>query len=113
MPEPPTLVGEVTPGDLERLLLSNGLTGPFLTPDSGQPRIYQLALPVGVTSRLSFTATDGVGTANDYLGGADELAAQVTFDRNTWDESDDANLVFLTYGTPELAALLPRPVHDD
>ena len=37
----------------------------------------------------------------------------VTFDRATWDESDDADLVFLTYGTPELSALLPAASHDD
>lgn len=105
--DPPTLVGDVTPADLEQSLSSNGLTTRWLEPDSERPKVYGLTLPPGNTSSLSFNAEDGVAVAQDYLRSSGAVTVPVTFDRETWDESDDASLVFLTYGTPELAALLP------
>ena len=105
--EPPSLVGGVTPADLELSLSSNGLTTHWLEPDSERPKVYGLTLPPGNTSSLSFTAEDGVAVAQDYLRSSAAVTVPVTFDRETWDESDDASLVFLTFGTPELAALLP------
>ena len=53
--------------------------------------------------------TDGVCDIEEYLHPSPIETLPVTFDRSTWDESDDASLIFLTYGTPELAALLPAP----
>jgi hypothetical protein len=111
--EPPTLVGNVTPTDLEQALLSNGLTKRWLEPDSEHSQVYQLVLPTGESSRLSFNRADGVVAPDDYLRSRKTSALPVTFDRETWDASDDANLVFLTYGSPELAALLPRRIQDD
>jgi superfamily II DNA or RNA helicase len=111
--EPPTLAGNVTPTDLEQALSSNGLTRHWLEPDGGHSQVYRLVLPTGESSRLSFNGADGVVAADDYLRFRNTSALPVTFDREIWDESDDANLVFLTFGSPELAALLPRRVEDD
>lgn len=105
--EPPTLMGAVNPADLERSLASNGLTSRWLESDSERPKVYGLTLPPGHSWSLSFEAKDGVAMAQEYLRSSNAVALPVTFDRETWDESDDASLVFLTYGTPELAALLP------
>ena len=103
---PPILVGEVSPADLEQALSSNGLSSRWLEADSERPRVYGLTVP-GSSSPFSFNAEDGVGIADDYLLPSEAATVPVTFDRETWDKSDDANLVFLTYGTPELASLLP------
>ena len=111
--EPPSLVGRVTPADLEQTLSLNGLTRRWLEPDAERSRVRRLVLPVSAQSRLSFTRMDGVVVAEDYLRPAGRNAAPVTFDRQTWDDSDDSHLVFLTYGSPELASLLPRPDDDN
>ncbi|MDZ5623332.1 SNF2-related protein [Nocardioides sp. HM23] len=105
--EPPTLVGATTPADLERILLSNGLTKRWLEPDGGRPGVYRLALPVTASPTLSFIPS-GFQSAGDYLRATKASVLPVTFDRETWDKSDDAGLVFLTYGSPELESLLPR-----
>lgn len=109
--DPPTLVGGVTPADLERALAANGLTSRCLMPDNERPKVYALARPKGNSSALSF-AKDGIAVADEYLRTLDPVTVPVTFDRKTWDDSDDASLVFLTYGTPELAALLPATDDD-
>jgi hypothetical protein len=106
--EPPNLIGSVIPTDLERSLSSNGLTRRWLEPDRERSKVYRLVLPAGLSSQLSFTPTVGVAAPACYLQPSDAGALPVTFDRETWDESDDPALLFLTYGTPELAALLPR-----
>ncbi|MBU1800854.1 MAG: DEAD/DEAH box helicase family protein [Actinobacteria bacterium] len=106
--EPPALVGNVVPGDLERVLLGNGFTRRWLVPDTVRPKTYLLQLPAGGSAALSFAANEGVAVAEDYLKPSDVGPVPATFDRETWDESEDAEMVFLTYGTPELGALLPR-----
>lgn len=63
-------------------------------------------------SKLSFNEVDGVRDIEEYFIPSPVEALPITFDRATWDESDDASLVFLTYGTPELAALLPSAESD-
>ena len=60
-----------------------------------------------VCRSFHFNKLDGVRDIEDYLDPSPVAPLPVTFDRITWDESDDASLVFLTYGTPELTALLP------
>ena len=105
--EPPQLVGATTPQDLERLLTTNGLSRAAFEIDDQHPKVYRLKPPAESLSRLSFNELDGVRDIEEYFDPSPVEALPVTFDRATWDESDDASLVFLTYGTPELAALLP------
>lgn len=105
--EPPQLVGATTPEDLERLLTTNGLSRAAFEVDEQRPKVYRLKPPAENLSRLSFNELDGVRDIEEYFDPSPVEALPVTFDRATWDESDDASLVFLTYGTPELAALLP------
>lgn len=102
----------MTPADLEQSLLSNGLTARRFQVDAGRPNHYRLALPHGGYSGLSFATGVGVAGAQDYLRSCDSVSVPVTFHREAWDQSDDADLVFLTYGSPELAALLPAPAVD-
>lgn len=104
---PPKLVGAITPEGLERLLTTNGLSRALFEVDDQHPKVYRLRLPAGSLSKLSFSEIDGVHDIEDYLDPSPVEALTVTFDRTTWDESDDDSLIFLTYGTPELAALLP------
>ncbi len=110
--EPPILVGDIKLSDLEATLTSNPLTAPLFTTDEGRARVYSLRASGGDGSRLSFMPADGVADASTYLADFGGAGLAVTFDRDAWDQSDDAALVFLTYGTPELAALLPRPHRD-
>jgi hypothetical protein len=110
--EPPSLVGQVTPTDIEQVLRSNGLTRPWLEPDQERARVYRLVLPAAGPSRLSFTQAHGIAVIEDYLRPVGGTAVSVTFHRQTWDDSDDSDLVFLTYGTPELTSLLPPPADD-
>ncbi|KDA05297.1 hypothetical protein DC31_17215 [Microbacterium sp. CH12i] len=105
--EPPSLVGASTPELLERVLTANVLTRGAFKPDDGRPNVYWLTTSAGTSSRLSFRKSDGVQDIDEYFAPSSVAPLPVTFDRATWDESDDAALVFLTYGTPELAALLP------
>ncbi len=105
--EPPQLLGSTRPEDLGRLLTTNGLSGVAIEPDAQYPNIYRLALPADKLSRFSFNELGGVRDIDEYLNLSLAERVPVTFDRTTWDESDDDSLVFLTYGTPELEALLP------
>ena len=105
--EPPQLIGAITTHDLERLLTTNGLSRAAFEVDDQRPKVYWLKPPAESLSRLSFNELDGVRDVEEYFDPSPVEALPVTFDRATWDESDDASLVFLTYGTPELAALLP------
>lgn len=105
--EPPLLVGAVTPGDLERVLTTNGLTRSRFEPDDSDSKVYRLAAVVEATRALSFDENNGVRGVEEYFGPASDFRLRVTFDRIAWDESGDASLIFLTYGTPELAGLLP------
>jgi hypothetical protein len=105
--EPPQLVGATTPEELERRLTTNGLSRAAFEVDDQHPKVYRLKPPAESLSKLSFSELDGVRDIEEYFDPSPVEALPVTFDRATWDESDDASLVFLTYGTPELAALLP------
>lgn len=107
--EPPQLVGATGPEDLERMLTANGLSRAAFEVDDQRPGVYRLKPPAQRLSKLSFNDLDGVRDIEEYFAPSPVEALPVTFDRATWDESDDASLVFLTYGTPELAALLPAP----
>lgn len=104
---PPELLGAKSPEDLERLLTTNGLSRAAFEVDDQHPKTYRLKPPAQSLSKLSFNALDGVRDIEEYFDPSPVEALPVTFDRATWDESGDASLVFLTYGTPELAALLP------
>ncbi|MFE1988278.1 DEAD/DEAH box helicase [Streptomyces mirabilis] len=103
---PPDLVGDITPSDLATKLTNNLLSGRCLTPDDGRPGIYRLALPRD-DARVSFGRSDGVTSVECYLGQLLTASVPVTFDRDVWDTSSDSDLVFLTYGSPELGSLLP------
>ncbi|WP_179288583.1 DEAD/DEAH box helicase [Micrococcus luteus] len=105
--QPPTLEGGTSLRDLERVLTANGLTSAAFESDPSRPRVYWLKPPAEALSALSFQKDDGVHDIEEYFDPSPLAPLPVTFDRATWDESDDADLVFLTYGTPELAALLP------
>ncbi len=108
---PPDLAGDITPSDLATRLTNNLLSGPWLTPDVGRPGIYTLVLPRDDDARVSFGRSDGVTSAECYLGQPSTASVPVTFDRNIWDTSSDSDLVFLTYGTTELNSLLPAEPH--
>ncbi|WP_204060978.1 helicase-related protein [Microbispora corallina] len=104
---PPILVGDITPPVLATKLTSNLLLGRCLTPDDGRPGIYNLFLARD-DARVSFRRSDGAISIEHYLGQPPAASVPVTFDRDIWDTSSDSDLVFLTYGSPELASLLPR-----
>jgi hypothetical protein len=103
---PPGLVGDITPSDLATKLTNNLLSSRWLTPDDGRPGIYSLSLPRD-DARVSFERSDGATSVECYLGQPSTASVPVTFDRDSWDTSSDSDLVFLTYGSPELGSLLP------
>jgi len=103
---PPVLVGAITPNDLAVKLTTNGLSGRWLTPDVRRPGVYSLLIP-GVNTRISFGCSDGTASVESYFDQPSGVPVPVTFDRDIWDTSNDSDLVFLTYGTPELTSLLP------
>lgn len=112
--EPPRLVGSATLEILESVLSSNGLSKRRLQPDQNDPKIYRLALPDHGVSRLSFEGMQGVESPEHYLRLKNPTReVRATFDREAWDRSAEPDLVLLTYGTPELASLLPREEHDE
>ncbi|MEU2066135.1 SNF2-related protein [Streptomyces anulatus] len=103
---PPDLTGDITPSDLATKLTTNPLSGRWLTPDCGRPGIYSLVLPRD-DARLSFGRSDGTTAVECYWGQPSTTAVPVTFNRDIWDTSSESDLVFLTYGSPELSSLLP------
>jgi superfamily II DNA or RNA helicase len=103
---PPVLTGEITPSDLATKLTNNLLSSRWLTPDDGRPGIHRLCLPSD-GARVSFARSDGATSAECYQGQPSTASVPVTFDRDIWDTSSDSELVFLTYGSPELGSLLP------
>lgn len=105
--EPPTLMGDIGLPDLARTMLNNPLTAPLFTTVDGQPGVYDLAVPTRVPGS-SLTPGTGVERTSAYERIAIGTAkVRVTFDRKVADESNDPNLVLLTYGTPALEAILP------
>jgi len=107
---PPILVGETTLEDLHAILTSNPLTRPHLKADSERPGVYSFTSVAGaLTGSVSFDSGAGVAAIDGYqqIGVPSPPAVPVTFDRQIWDDSQDPELILLTYGTPELAALLP------
>ncbi|MGW2062571.1 DEAD/DEAH box helicase [Streptomyces sp. NPDC001937] len=103
---PPDLVGDVDPSDLATKLANNLLSSRWLTPDDGRPGIYNLFLPCD-DARVSFGRPAGAKSAECYLDQLSTASVPVTFDRDIWDTSSDSDLVFLTYGSPDLSSLLP------
>jgi superfamily II DNA or RNA helicase len=103
---PPDLTGQVTLSDLEDMLTTNILTGDLFIPAQDRPNIYRLIIPAGHPP-VSFVSPSGIRTLEQYSGISETNSIPVTFKRQTWDISRDEDLVFLTYGTPELAAILP------
>ncbi|MGK9270714.1 DEAD/DEAH box helicase family protein [Williamsia muralis] len=104
--QPRELRGETDLDDLETALTTNHLTRPHLTPIAGAVGVYRLTPPVAVASN-SFATNSGTSTAADYVQGPRDYAeVLVTFDRNVSDHSRE-DVILLTYGTPELEALLP------
>ncbi|MGY1726157.1 hypothetical protein ACI79J_04235 [Geodermatophilus sp. SYSU D01062] len=103
--EPPVLSGETDLATLEHVLTANALTAPLFVEAPSQSRAYRLTLPAeaGV---YSFDCDAGIAEPRLYKE-ADGGCVTVTFDRQTADESK-TDIVFLTYGTPELETLLPR-----
>lgn len=104
---PPELHGDVDLTGLERELTSNPLTAPLLTADSAHPNTYRLFPPTAVAP-YSFASDVGQQSPSDY--GRHHIWAEgllVTFNRETADEST-ADITLLTYGSPALAAILPR-----
>ena len=105
--QPPEVRGETDLAVLETVLTTNPLTAPFLTPVDGADRVYKLTPPVLVASS-SFAPNAGTTNSADYLRGTQKSAAiDVTFDRHVSDQSREG-MTLLTYGTPELDALLPN-----
>lgn len=109
---PPVLVGSITPTSLERVLTANKLTRGKLKSDATRPTVYWLTPPAEVFPAVSFNQGSGVRDADEYVTPSPISPLPVTFNRATWDDSDDASLVFVTYGTPALAALLPAAPSD-
>ncbi|MFJ3756596.1 DEAD/DEAH box helicase [Streptomyces sp. NPDC090080] len=103
---PPELVGDINPSDLATKLTNNLLSGRWLTPDDERPGIYSLVL-LRDEAQVSFGPSDGAPSIERYLGQPSGASVPVTFDRDVWDTSSDSDLVFLTYGSPELGSLLP------
>ena len=104
--QPPELCGETDLDDLERVLTTNLLTRPHLSLVDGTDGVYRVTPPVPVAS-ISFGTSSGTTTAADYLRVSQENAEfLVTFDRDVSDHSREG-VTLLTYGTPELEALLP------
>ncbi|MGW2147482.1 DEAD/DEAH box helicase [Nonomuraea bangladeshensis] len=104
---PPNLVGDITPPVLATKLTNNLLSGRWLTPDDERPNVYNLFLTRD-DARVSFRRSGGAKSIACYLGQLPTASVPVTFDRDIWDSSSDSDLIFLTYGSPELASLLPR-----
>ncbi|MFJ3824170.1 DEAD/DEAH box helicase [Streptomyces nodosus] len=103
---PPDLTGDITPSALAQKLTNNVLSARRLTPDDSRPGIYSLCLPRD-DAHVSFRRSDGVTSVECYSCLSPTASVPVTFDREIWDSSSDGDLVFLTYGTPELSSLLP------
>ncbi|WP_157104062.1 DEAD/DEAH box helicase [Nocardia kruczakiae] len=108
---PPELVGEITPAGLAAKLTNNRLSSRWLAADDGSPGVYRLFLPHNET-RVSFGLANGTTSADCYSSQPTTPSVLVTFDRDIWDTSSDSDLVFLTYGSPELGALLPADTVD-
>lgn len=106
--EPPRLESPITCQELQRILTSNALTGPRFTRDDSRSGIFWLTPPAGIQHRVSFEEGRGTARAEDY--DIDRKGAQipVTFDRDVWDSSSDPDLIFFTFGSPELESFLPE-----
>ena len=103
--QPPELRGEICLENLESVLTTNPLTGPHLNRVDGNTAVYRLTPPVLVAS-YSFATISGTSTAADYLHGWRNPEILVTFNPTVSDHSRES-VTLLTYGTPELEALLP------
>ena len=107
---PPVLRGDIDLEALEKVLTENPLTAKLLTATDGPSKTYRLT-PPAVPQAYSFATATGLVDPAGYridLDRASELL--VTFDRDTADQSD-REVTLLTYGAPELDAILPRPAN--
>lgn len=102
--EPPRLVGPVDLAKLERVLTTNALTAGLFTPGEDEG-VYELAVP-GAVASYSLAPGAGVSGPASYAGEPAEPRRAVTFDRAVAEDAP-SDVVLLTYGTPELEALLP------
>lgn len=112
MQEPPALSGETDLDDLRNTLTDNPLTGPLLQLEMGRDNTYRLTLPSAIEV-YSFALHAGTTSMKGYTAVHEQPSdILITFDRDTADKhSDDTTL--LTYGTPELEALLPARPRED
>jgi len=106
---PPMLQGDLGLSDLEQILTTNPLTAPLLEPVEEKPGVYRLTTPTPVPTH-SFSSQAGTTSAGAYrTSERPEDTRAVTFDRDVSDHSTE-DIALLTYGTPELEALLPRRI---
>lgn len=105
---PPSLCGDTDLADLERVLTSNPLTAPLLESNGSATGVYRLSAPAPIAPN-SFAAAAGTASAADYRSTRRDRTDDrlVTFDRSVSDRSTE-EVTLLTYGTPELQALLPQ-----
>ena len=104
---PPILCGETKLDELERVLTSNPLTAPWLESVDGKPGVYRLTTPQAMDAN-SFAPASGTASAAAYRRERDGRTGRlVTFDRAVSDHSTE-DVTLLTFGTPELEALIPR-----
>lgn len=110
--EPPDLRGDTNLEDLKRELTANPLTSPLLRTDPDRTHTYRLALPAAARG-YSFASNTGAESIRNYISVHGEPGDLfVTFDRDTADQYTD-DTVLLTFGSPELEALLPSARDDD
>lgn len=70
-------------------------------------KVYQFKPLAGNLSKLSFGEYNGVRGIENCLAPSSVETLPVTLDRVAWVRGAADSLVFLTYGAPELAAVLP------
>ena len=103
---PPELVGGVSIKQLGETLLANPLTSPLFRAGD-VAGTYELTMP-SERAAVSLSPDSGPGEPSAYTQSDPGTTVVVTFERKVADESQ-AEVVLLTYGTPELTTVLPRP----
>lgn len=101
---PPAVTDHGQLAHLAERLLANPLTRRLLDPVDGTPGVHRLTLP-RPPSGLSLTGARHPSEPTDLLAPPGAATTLVTFDRAVADQRPSVTL--LTYGTPELAVLLP------
>ncbi|WP_423463366.1 DEAD/DEAH box helicase [Promicromonospora sp. MS192] len=106
--EPPQLSGHVVLRDLERVLTTNRLTAGLFEPTTVDG-VYRLELPRKAANH-SLAADTGRASVDEYSRDGWETR-HITFDRGVADAAA-SDVVLLTYGAPELEAILPVRTDD-